>query len=496
MYKKVAIVASAPLTLERPPPALSALAGICEYNQVDYEIFDLNIYLFQNLSGEDYSAAEFYFTKNSNLVEDSDLAKKIIDIFYMVCSDIQSINADLLAITSFSSVQNCCAKKFLEIFRSLSNITVIAGGPGIFYQEKDNISVGKTFSQLKLIDYYVLGEGDIVFHKFLKGDIELGVNGNQDKYDNWVPQIDDLNQLILPSYKKINFENYKSPHSNDKIALVITGSRGCVRRCTFCDVGNIWKKFRFRNADSLITEIQKHFYDTGCLDFMFSDSLINGSLKQFKDLMIKIIELKKRDKSFEDIRYAGQFIIRPKNQHPEEIFELMAMSGCDHLDVGIETGSDRVRFHMGKKFLNEDIDYHFEMCEKYKLKNQLLMFTAYPTETLEDHKETLNFLTKYQKFLINETIIGISLNSPAAIYKNTPLDQMRHELGLEFQDMEYENVANWITTKNPELTIKERWRRYIELLRQTSNLRYPRTQFDHLMIEMNIDLFKNQKKFT
>lgn len=483
IYNKVAIVASAPLTLERPPAALAALAGICEHNQIEYEFFDINVCLRQQLTDEDYALMENHFTTDSIISEQTE--KNIIDVFKFVINKILDYAPDLVAFTSFSALQNSCSKKFLRMFRERSNTPVIGGGPGIMYEQNPNKTMGKILAEQNLLDFYVLGEGDLVFDKFLKGVINLGVNYKLDKYENWAPQIDDLNCLIIPSYKKINFTHYQSLAENKKPVITINGSRGCVRRCTFCDIGNIWKKFRFKSAESLSKEIQKHFYDTGHTIFFFSDSLINGSLKQFKDLMVQLIELKSKNPDFKNVKYSGQFIIRPKQQHPEEIFKLMSLSGCDTIEVGIETGSDAVRFHMGKKFSNEDIDYHFQMSEKYKIKNTVLMFTAYPTETLKDHKDTLDFFTKNQKYLINDTILLTNISGPVLIYRNTPLDSMRHELGIEIHDVEY--VSNWTSEKNPELTIKEKYRRYVELIQHTTNLRYSRSHIDLQLIEHNLN---------
>lgn len=272
--------------------------------------------------------------------------------------------------------------------------------------------------------------------------------------------------------------------------VALSGSRGCVRRCTFCDVGNIWKKFRFKSADLIVSEMVKHYQDVGCLNYFFNDSLINGPIKQFVEVMRKIIELQSSIPDFKNLKYSGQFIVRPQQQHPEYIFELLSKSGCDHLEIGIESGSERIREHMGKKFSNSDIEYHFKMCEKYNIKNHVLMFTAYPTETIEDHNETVQFLIDNQKYIINDTIIGINMNSPLVIYKNTPLDRMSSELGIHISDMEYLNVANWVTTQNPELTIKERWRRYLELVKMTVQLRYKRGTMDFVFLDNNIKILE------
>lgn len=475
------------LTIERPPPALAILAGICEHNNIDYDVFDLNLFLLDQFGWSEWEKIHNIFAvSGESEPKDNQLSSKVDRVMDLAVEQILLSDPDLISVSAFSIMQIPWTRKLLEKLRSKSSTTIIAGGSGISYEQEPDKTAGKILAENNLLDYYVLGEGDKAFDEFLKGNITLGVNDKDSKFENWVPQIDDLDSVILPTYKKLNLNWYKSHLSNLAAEIAITGSRGCVRRCTFCDVGHIWKKFRFRSAKSIVDEIVKHYNEVNCLNYFFTDSLINGSLKQFTEVMESLIKLQDVFPDFKKLKYSGQFIIRPKQQHPERIFELLSKSGCDHLEVGIESGSERVRDHLGKKFSNEDIDHHLEMSEKYKIKNHILMFTAYPTETLEDHRETVNFFIKNQKYQINDTIIGTNLNGPVAILKNTPLDKMRNDLKIEIFNMEYVNMSNWVSETNPELTLKERWRRYIELIKLTSELKYRRATLDLMIMNLNI----------
>ena len=494
MYKKAVLVASAMLTTERPPPALAVLGGICEHNNVDYDVFDLNIFLLNYFDSTKWGEIANIFSASTEIKHSNDDLIHGIDLALDdAVKQVLKYEPDLICISSFSVMQIAWTRKFLEVLRDKTKATIIAGGPGISYEQEPNQTAGRILADNDLIDYYLLGEGDIAFDEFLKGNITLGINKKESKFENWVPQIDNLDSTILPTFKKIPLDWYKSDLENSVSEISITGSRGCVRRCTFCDVGHVWKKFRFRSAKSIVKEIVKHYNEVKCLNYFFTDSLINGSMKQFTEVMESLIELQDVYPDFKKLKYSGQFIIRPKKHHPESVFELLSKSGCDMLAVGIESGSERVRDHLGKKFANEDIDYHFEMSEKYKIKNHILMFTAYPTETLEDHHDTINFFIKNQKYQINDTIIGTNLNSPVAILKNTPLDKMRHDLGIDILSMEYANMSNWVSKTNPELTLLERWRRYIELIKLTNTLKYRRASTDLTQIDVNIADLKKMK---
>ena len=497
-YNKIVIMSSATLILDRVPAALAFLAGICEHNQIEYEIFDLNLFLRQTYKDivwkkmEDASAnMEFVFNGDAILMQ------QVEEATLLAVQVVLSHDPDLVAISLLSSMQIAWADKFLTVLKQQSDVTVIAGGPGISYEQVNGKTAGRLMTDKHILDYFVLGEGDWAFHNFLNGQIDVGVN-SKDSNDSWVPQIDDLSNLIISSYKKINLSDYGHANDTTKIRLPptinLTGSRGCIRRCTFCDIGHLWKKYRFRPAKHMISEMVKHYEETGCINYFFHDSLINGSLKQFTELMEELIILQETYPDFKNLKYSGQFIIRSKSHHQESLYELMQKSGCDHIQVGVESGSETVREHMGKKFTNDDLDYHFEMSSKYRIKNFLFIFPSYPTETLKDFQDTIDFYIKNQKYLIDDTIIGTNVNSPAIIYKNTPLasDEMVEELGIVLHNSQYTNGSNWVVNSNPTLTIKERYRRYIELSVITSELRYPKGTSHLTYLESNITDIKSE----
>jgi len=491
-FHRAILISSAQVSIERPPAGLAFLAGICEHNQLDYDIFDFNLFIKNNCDPTMYRKLEHLSTQMKFNNIDKNILSVIDQITALAVDKILSYGADLIAVTSLSSFQIAWTDKLLSHLRPKTSATILVGGPGISYEQETNKTAGKLLAEKGLIDYYLLGEGDWALDNFLKGKIDQGVNHKDDSIETWVPQLDDLTNLILPTYKKFDLSPYGyyktvDQYSKLPLTLPVMGSRGCVRRCSFCDVGHLWKKYRIRPAADVVDEMIKHYKEIGCLNYWFNDNLINGSLKQFSEICQLLIDLKKSDPVLENLKYSGLFIIRPKQHHPESFFKLLKDSGCYHFEIGIESGSEAVRYHMGKKFDNIDIDYHFEMCNKYGIRNFVLMFPAYPTETLEDHQATIDFYKRYQKYIINDIIMGTSLSAPMGIYKNTPIHSMIDELGIVMVDEQYENISNWTPSSNPQLNIKERYRRFIELALLVLDLGYPKGSADLMHLQMHID---------
>ena len=475
--QKIALVSSAPLTVTRAPAALAFMAGICEHHNIDYEIFDLNIDFLKTHDSEIY--AEIFETVAIVFYDDahqvSEEHKRIIEAHSLeVCKKIQAGGFDALAISVLSYQQSFWTVSFLKTLKQkLPHINVIVGGPGVGTTNKVDFtrsSYGRYLLENRLADGVVQGEGDILFGEFLLGTAEgksgFNVKGSE---DTWQPQIDDLDITPLPSYKKIKFSDYN--FAGSKPEVTITASKGCVRDCTFCDIGYFWKKFRYRSGPRVAEEMYKSYREMGITDFWFNDSLMNGSFKQFFEFMESLKKLQDQDPGFAQIKYGGQLILRPKNTHTEKMYELLGQTGGKFFQVGIESGSESVRDHMRKKFSNEDVYYHYEMSEKFKIQNWIFMTVAYPTETNKDFQDTLDMFTHLQKYLINDTVVGTSFAGPLLILENTPLAGMMDELNIHYASDEA-TPGQWSSHAPGGLTTQTKFLRYVQLTKHVLDLGY------------------------
>ena len=100
------------------------------------------------------------------------------------------------------------------------------------------------------------------------------------------------------------------------------------------------------------------------------------------------------------------------------------------------------------------------------------MFVGYPTETQQDFQETLDLLKRYQKYLIDNTIVGINHSGIFGMLPDTPVFNQKDELGI-FVESDSDNQLNWFNKNNPDLTVKERILRDLTFRRTALDLRYP-----------------------
>jgi radical SAM superfamily enzyme YgiQ (UPF0313 family) len=449
---------------ERPPAVIAGLAGMCKSANIDYDVLDLNLAAIVTMPAavrKDFEDYLVYYKKTSLYIDD------FIDL---VTKNLPDKHYKIIAVSLFTFETLRAANIVLPLLRQkYPKSKIVIGGHGATSPDNDNNGVPfyKHAIAKQIIDHYILGEADLAFQAYIKNP------------DDWISTdqkffVDNLNQIPFACYDKILPSTYCK---NGTMSAYVTGSRGCVRDCTFCDVGYIWTKYRFRTAEHLFNEILHHHLEYGVTLIEFTDNLINGSLSEFKKFNKLLVNAQSTYPSLKKLRYRGDYICRPKNQFSEEDFRTMVEAGGTDLVVGIESFSVPVRYHMGKKFDNNDVDFHLYCSGKYGVSNTFLMQVGYPTETLTDHQTNIEYLYRYQKYALSRVIKLIRWGFTTGILKGSPLDvKYREKLPLinELDNDEYlYGEFDWVNLSNAQLTFAERIRRRMELHKVTKLLRYP-----------------------
>jgi len=341
--------------------------------------------------------------------------------------------------------------------QDLGTTRIVVGGHGLDVVYLDSIS--------HLIDAYILGEGEIALRELLRENFSYpGINSAS-------VQIDDLDQLGYADYSDYDLTNgydlwYDSP------MIQITGSRGCVRSCSFCEVPSIWKKYRYRSGTSLANEIITNHEKTGIRHFYFTDSLINGNVKQLMEMMSILTKYKQDTGS--DLTWGGQWISRPQKGLPKDYYKLIKSSGGFNLSIGVETGSDAVREHMKKGFTNQDLDLEMEQFSRHGIRCGFFILLGYPTETEKDFKDTLRMFKRYTKYVADGTLIGVAIGNGYFAGAKTPII-------LEGQEVKYldnNNSVKWVSTTTNS-NFMENIRRRLIAQKVLNSLKWPSSNIEY-----------------
>ncbi len=390
-------------------------------------------------------------------------------------AQIATKNPRWVGITIFSQRSKWVAVQLCKLIRlRLPSIKIVTGGP---YSEQISPNLWKE----KLVDAYVIGEGEQAIVDVLQGQYGApGVNGTPPV------QYADLNTIPIPNYDDFTFADYPKTWSDPRIKdpakmgtdfIYITGSRGCVRKCEFCDIGSIWPKYRYRSGENIAQEVMEQNRRYGSKRFLFTDSLLNGSVKQLEELCTTLIRYREQG-LISEVLWQGQFIARPEGHMHERVYELMRKAGCFFVSIGVESGSEKVRNDMRKMFDDEALDYTFRACAKYGIEMAWLLLVGYPTETEADFQETLALLEKYDWINKIGLVRSIALGPTLDIVPGSPLFNKQKEMGIS-----WDKNGNWVMGENDRVA---RIRRWLQLKSKCLELGYPVVEkaTEHLIMEL------------
>jgi hypothetical protein len=457
----------------RPAAALGVIKRIMNDHGVPSRCLDINLDYWSAFQSETDPVTwneidEFLFIKNKVLgAQAADCLNQFINRWI---DRIDELDPRRLLISVFSWQAQRFTEEFLRRWRQRNGCEVIIGGQGLIREENGSWADRPTFAHyLKeqgLIDHWIRGEAETTLPAIL-----------QDRYD--VPGIDtdffaarsNIQEHPPMDFGDFDIRTYKS--GIDSGVLPVESSRGCIRRCLFCDIPTMHGGYRSKTGQQLANELI-HYYETyGVKYFFFHDALCNGSMRDFREFNQTLVDYYARQ-SLPDrtLTYSSHAIVRRSSAMRPKDFEIMARAGAETMVLGVESGSDQVLASMRKDFTQADLDYNMDHYSRNGILVYFLMITGWPTETEQDHRASLDMLTRYQKYVADGTIIGVNLGTTLTIEQGTPMYEQPHLVNVVGIDGRPASGPDWICTTNPELTYKRRIMRRIEIQEHCDRLGY------------------------
>ena len=378
-----------------------------------------------------------------------------------------------VGISVFTYVSNLAAYYMGRVIRELApkGTRMMIGGFGATSRLQFPEALGapsrdtlaETMRDEGTIDTYILGDGERAILEFMK-------NLDMSQPDH-LHKITDFNDLPPPDYSDLDINGYQYKNN---LTLPVTGSKGCVRRCTFCDVPDLFGKYVQRDGVDMANECI-HLYRTyGAKTLYLTDSLVNGSMKAFMNFITTMAELKAKH-NIKDLQWTGQYITRPAHQipHNRDYYALMAASGAVGVSVGAESGSNSVLKHVDKKMTVEDLFIELDHFRKHRITMVPNVLQSYPTETREDFEDTVKMIKGWQPYLADGTIEQVG--SIPWWYTNDGLNRWRNvgpEQGM-YHMATHADRHHWWYKHNPDLDLHERVFRRLALSKIVSETRMP-----------------------
>ena len=289
--------------------------------------------------------------------------------------------------------------KTISIIKSVDqSIVVVLGGPHISASPPQ-----ETMEEFGEASFAVQGEGERSFPLLLKeiskkgdsrelsmGDIPgLIWRENSAVRNNTRLLTEDLDNLDLPSWDLINPKHYDSSRIDIKnkdgdVAPLIT-TRGCPARCTFCAAHHVnGRKIRARSAQNIIEEIELLYHKFNVRQLMIMDTNFTYNRDIVEDVCNMLIE-KKLELSWDCLGDPG------RRTWDMNILSCMSKAGCKIVNLGIESGSNRIRRLIGKEPTVEEVREKISLIRRAGIRIRGFFMLGFPEETLEDMKRTIEF---------------------------------------------------------------------------------------------------------
>ncbi len=261
-------------------------------------------------------------------------------------------------------------------------------------------------------DYFVVYEGEQALLKLIDyleggGDLSKVPNliyseGGQVKRSEPLA-IEDLNALPTPDLDGLPLDKYLSPD----LVVLLPSSRGCYwRKCTFCTVsGGTNKRYRQRRVDLVVDDIEKLKAKYGSPYFFFSVDVMPA--KALRNLSQALIE--------RSVECYWQCEVRLDPAFGYSLCDLISRAGCRNLMFGMESANQRVLNMMEKGTRAGHFANILRSCNEAGIATTLFCITGFPSETVEEAEDTLNFVLRHRDIVTSATFSTFQLNEGSPV---------------------------------------------------------------------------------
>jgi len=321
-----------------------------------------------------YAAAAFQQAgADCRLVDYPGEKKNVADLF----ADIREFGAEIVVL----SITTPGFQKDMEVAARIKESlpAVLLGAKGAHFNTLDVVSLEEN----PALDFVFRGEfepacreiaegkpwGEILGLTFRAPNDPKEVIRNPDR-----PFVEDLDSIPFPARGLANNSLYRRPDTGEMQTTLVT-NRGCPFNCVYCLANQVaGRRNRTRSVENILAEIEECVNQFGIRSFLFRSDLFTARRDWVLDLCR---EIQKRGL---DISWSCNS--RVDTLDPEMLVE-MKRAGCWIIAFGIESGSQEMLDHIGKK---TDLDTAREalgMTRRAGVLSSIYFLVGLPWETPE-----------------------------------------------------------------------------------------------------------------
>lgn len=339
---------------------------------------------------------------------------------------------DLIGVSFGTQIRFAALDLIRMIRKNFPKARIVVGGP------HPTLTAQDTLENVPEIDFIVRGEGEVSFLNLVRA-LEQGNDfanvkgisfGNHDGTITHNPSelpVPDLNVLPLPARDLLPMEKYtQTTFLSKKRCTNIMTSRGCPYYCVYCSTSEQWgHKIRHRSPVNVVDEIE---YLLKTYPFLEGIRFFDDVFTIDKARVLAICDEIGRRK----MHFVWECEARA-NTIDEEVVTAMKTAGCEFIDLGIESGSDRILKNIRKGITVEQAIRAAKTIKKAGIGMKAFFMHSLPGETYEDIKKTV-FLSRY---LFHELGVEGTTQGISVIYPGTEMEMLAKNSGLLPKDFSW-----------------------------------------------------------
>jgi radical SAM superfamily enzyme YgiQ (UPF0313 family) len=293
---------------------------------------------------------------------------------------------DIVCISQWTHNRHASLDLARLIRRELPECTIIFGGGHATFRCREILGDDSG------IDLVVLGEGEATLLEFaarvaagrdwrdIRGiasrrGAEVVVNESR-------PPAVELDRLPFAS----RYLEHAIVIDRDLQAEFIITSRGCPSTCRFCSSPGFWnRRVRFRSPDNIVDEILFIRDRYGLIYFSLRDDTFTADRSRTIAFCRLLIERKAH------ILWNCQSRVTALD---EELLTWMKRAGCECVQLGVESGSQRILAMLGKSITPVQVEQTAALIRKLGINLSVYLISDVPGETEDDIRQTLQLVRR------------------------------------------------------------------------------------------------------
>ncbi|MAF13905.1 MAG: hypothetical protein CMI53_03360 [Parcubacteria group bacterium] len=235
-----------------------------------------------------------------------------------------------------------------------------------------------------------------------------------------------LDEMPYPAFDLLPMDkySYSFPDIPKPFSLMIT-SRGCPFNCTYCLKKMMDKLYIVRSPESVVAEMKYLAENYGIKGIYFQDwefLIIHSRVEKICDLIIE---------AGLDIKWGANARV---SDLTDERVAKMKKAGCVRINIGFESGSQKVLDMAKKQVKMSETQNSIDICKKHNINIGAYSILNLPGETRQTIAET-------EKFLADNKIKTMCAPNLPIPYFGTEMYQMLKK--QEGKDFDWENLEKY-----------------------------------------------------